>query len=114
MELKIPKYADWRNRSISECSTLLTKTQSNALLREVFREGERGRSLFEQLREYLLKDGWSVVEKHGDRIFLRVVLTYHDADLAEMSKFHEYARATGNWSFADWRNQTKPNLRAVK
>jgi len=114
MQLKLPKYADWRERSISECSILLTKTQSRHLLRETFKEGVRGRGLFEQLREYLLKDGWSVVEKHGDRIFLRVVITYGDATMAEMSKFHEQARNTGNWSFSDFREQSKPNLSVVK
>jgi len=68
-----------------------------------------------KLRGILFEDGWSVVEKHGDRLFLRALITYGDTGKEEVDRFIAHAEATGNWSFSDWRNTpSKPPLKTIK
>lgn len=114
--MKFPKYADWRERSIAECSILLTKTQTRQLLKAVVKEYGDKSSPYLKLRELLLEDGWSVVEKHGDRLFMRVVLVYGDSTvMSDMPEFYDHAIETGNWSYSDWFNaRQKPSLKIIK
>ncbi|MNR23830.1 hypothetical protein D3C85_1408760 [compost metagenome] len=113
--MEFPIYADWRERSAAECSTLLTATQTRQLLKIVAKEYGNTVQPYLKLRELLLEDGWTVVEKHGDRLFMRVLVTYGDIGKEDMERFVRHATVSGNWSFADWRNsQLKPQLNVVK
>lgn len=113
--MKFPKYADWRERTGAEPSTLLTATQTRQLLKAVVKEFGDKESPYLKLRELLLKDGWGVVEKHGDRLFMRVVIVYGETTKQDVERFVKQAGATGNWSYSDWLNaQKKPSLKIVK
>lgn len=111
--MKLPNFADVKNRTASLPVVLCTKVQTAQLLTyaEYERKPEDGhRDIWNVLVDLMLDGGWNRIEKHGHRILLIAVIVDAQATLQERKDFTNIATRTGNWSWPDYRKANPRRL----
>lgn len=102
--MRIPSFADSKNRTANQPAIMLGIVQTQCLLTEAaqyVRENKIQAKPFKVLRDHLIANGWYRVELHGQQLFLQSVVVYA-TDAQQTDAYLTQAHQTGNWNFPEF------------
>lgn len=119
--MRIPSFADSKNRTANEPAIMLGIVQSRILLTEAAqyaRENKINAEPFKVLRDHLIQNGWYRVELQGRYLYLQSVVVYASESREQIDAYLTQAKETGNYNWPDFikkpETSGQPKLRLVK
>lgn len=119
--MRIPPFADSKNRTANEPAIMLGIVQSQILLTEAAqyaRENKINATPYKVLRDHLIENGWYRVELQGQYLYLQAVVVYASESREQLDEYLKQAKETGNYNWPAFIRKpdtpSQPKLRLVK